>query len=395
MEISLAPLGAGSAAAAFVSAPGVGRRAVLWALAVVVACHLAVLVAWSGGGTPPGIPPTPAGSTAFEVRQIAILALPAAATPGTQVATAPEAAKAATPSAAEANAPTTALSASAAAPEARAARAASVRERPTTRAEPDPALVPAVQGEREPSPDAAATATAPGVHAWPALPTYRTVPPPSLALHYEVQRGGASGAAVLEWRRGEGGRYALELRGTAAQSTGNAATAAITPHWTSHGNLDAAGIAPERFAVARRGRERHAANFQREAGIISFAGPARTWPLLAGAQDRLSWMLQLAAVLEAEPQLRAEGAQISMMVVGAHGDADVWTFTVLGTTTHEGPGGEPLPALHLHREGRHAHDAQVQVWLAPTLHHLPLRLQLARANGSESTEWRLRALQAP
>ena len=36
---------------------------------------------------------------------------------------------------------------------------------------------------------------------------------------------------------------------------------------------------------------------QREAGRITFSGPQVEYPLLPGAQDRISWLLQLAAVL--------------------------------------------------------------------------------------------------
>ena len=214
-----------------------------------------------------------------------------------------------------------------------------------------------------------------------------------MTLHYEVRRGETSGHARLDWQVRDDGRYAIELRAVDANNAGRPMPAALTPHWTSRGTLDAAGIAPERFAVSRRGRERHAANFQREAGIVTFAGPARTWPLVQGVQDRLSWMLQLAAVLQADPALEAAGASVSMMVVGAHGDADIWTFTALGTESIEGPHGEPIAAVLLQRESRHVHDPRVQVWLAPDMYHLPVRLRLTLRRSGESTEFRLRALQ--
>jgi hypothetical protein len=48
------------------------------------------------------------------------------------------------------------------------------------------------------------------------------------------------------------------------------------------------------------------ASFQRELGKITYSGP--TWnTLLIGSQDRLSWMIQLAAVVAAEPQRLQEG----------------------------------------------------------------------------------------
>jgi len=246
----------------------------------------------------------------------------------------------------------------------------------------DPPVVPAMQPSLPGSPPPPSS---------PAPPTYRTAPPPSMDMKYEVRRGGYAGDARITWRIDVDGRYTLEMQGTGAAG----APASLTPHWTSRGALDADGVAPERFAVSRRGRERHAANFRRDAGIVSFAGPARTWPLAAGAQDRLSWIVQLAAVLQAEPALAAAGTQISMMVVGAHGDAGLWTFTVQRQVVVEGLGGEAVPAWLLHRESDHAHDPRVQVWLAPSLHYLPVRLRLTLPRSDESTEMHLRALQAP
>jgi hypothetical protein len=248
-------------------------------------------------------------------------------------------------------------------------------------------------------------------------PTYRTAPPPSLDLDYEVLRAGVRGSARLEWRRevgqsdrapsssGPARRYTLALRGLPAAPDGQAeplpahsrlARTALAPHWTSQGSFDADGVAPERFAVSRRGKERHAANFRRDVGQISFSGPATTWPLAAGAQDRLSWIVQLAAILQADVALAEDpSARISMMVVGAHGDADVWTFVAQGSEALPGPGGETVDAQRFKREARHAYDADVEVWVARELHHLPLRLRLVRRQGGESTEFRLRALGAP
>jgi Protein of unknown function (DUF3108) len=250
-----------------------------------------------------------------------------------------------------------------------------------------PVVTPA-QADASPAFEPDPSTFAPAQPSSPAPPTYKTAPPPSLDLRYDVQRGAASGEARLTWRLDADGQYALEMRGSGAP-------AALTPHWTSRGKLDADGIAPERFSVSRRGRERHAANFRRDVGIVSFAGPAGTWPLAAGAQDRLSWMVQLAAVFQADPALAAAGTQVSMMVVGAHGDAGLWTFTVQQQVAVEGPGGEVVPAWQLHRDSAHAHDPQVQVWLAPSLHHLPMRVRLTLPRSGESTEMHLRALQAP
>lgn len=120
------------------------------------------------------------------------------------------------------------------------------------------------------------------------VPVYATRPPPSLALEYDVQRGPVSGLARLEWRLDDG-RYELLLQASPA-------AARLAPaQWASRGAIDATGVAPERFTVLRRGRERQAANFQRDVGRITYSGSSAQWPLVGGAQDRLSWMMQLAS----------------------------------------------------------------------------------------------------
>ncbi len=218
------------------------------------------------------------------------------------------------------------------------------------------------------------------------VPVYVTRLPPPLTLQFEMRRSMAVGQAELEWQPGEG-RYRLTLQGNAVGSP--------PIGWASQGGFDAAGIAPLRYTESRRGREVRAANFQRDSGRITFSGPAIEHPLVAGAQDRLSWMLQLAAVLAANPALAEPDAQVSMWVAGSRGDAEVWTFTVQGRVALDLPVGHIDNAVHLLREPRRPYDTQVQVWLDPARHHLPVQALLrVRATG-EGTELRLRELRLP
>ena len=216
-----------------------------------------------------------------------------------------------------------------------------------------------------------------------AVPVYATQLPPPLALQFEMRRGMSVGQAVLDWQPGTEG-YQLTLQGRA--------TGAAAIGWASLGGFDSDGIAPLRYTESRRGRELRAANFQRDSGRITFSGPAVEHPLVPGAQDRLSWMVQLAAVLAANPQLAAPEAQVLMWVVGTRGDAEVWTFTVQGRVALEVPIGRVDDALHLVREPRRPYDTQVQVWLDPQRHHLPVQALLrVRATG-EGTELRLQGV---
>lgn len=205
------------------------------------------------------------------------------------------------------------------------------------------------------------------------VPVYATRLPPPGRWRYRMQRGGVVGDAELHWARGDDASYELQFEGRIDGAT--------RLEWASRGGVDAAGLAPMRFALRQRGRDRQAVNFQREAGKITFSGPSHEVPLHPGAQDRLSWMVQLPAVVDFAPERFDSGSRIELFVVGARGDADVWTFVVQGR--------EPVDdrtALKLVREPRQRYDTRAEVWLDPADHHLLLRAVLSQAGGQSVLE---------
>lgn len=239
-----------------------------------------------------------------------------------------------------------------------------------------PVVVPRVQSEPLRALTVRQLAAAAGAAAAP--PTYRTRMPPSAVLRYDLRRGALGGEGELRWQR-DGDRYEMQLQGTVF---------GLTLLWqTSRGGFDAAGIAPERFLDRRRGREQRAASFQRERGLITYSGDEARHPLLPGAQDRLSWMAQLAAIVEADPPRWRPGAQVEMAVSGSRGDSDVWTFTVTGLETIALVGGRTLEALALKREPRKPFDTAVEVWLDPGRHHLPVRMRLSNGRDGEALQF--------
>jgi hypothetical protein len=235
--------------------------------------------------------------------------------------------------------------------------------------------------ERRPAPTASRAPPAPG---GTPLPAYATRPPPPMTLHYSVRQGGATSQALLRWYPA-GDRYRLTLERSGQAALGS----------DSQGRLGAAGLAPERYVESRRGREQRAVNFQHEAGRITFSGPQLQYPLLPGAQDRLSWMLQLPAVLEAGPALRELGSEVLIFVAGAGGDGQVWTFTVQDRQDLEAPAGPVAGALHLRRAAARPYDAQIDVWLDPARHHLPVRVQMRYPPAAAGTDWALEQHGAP
>ena len=254
--------------------------------------------------------------------------------------------------------------------EAQAAAAAASSSASAAATELPPAVAPA-----EPLPASAALAeSAPP-------PLYATRLPPAVTLRYELRRGRLSGSGDLLWRP-DGSRYELRLEGSVVGVN------VLTQ--VSEGALDADGLAPVRFTDQRARRAAVAANFEREAGRIRFSGPSTEVPWQPGVQDRLSWMIQLAAVAAADPALLAEGQRITLRVVGARGDASNWSFRSLGKESLTSFG-TAVDTVHLLREPRSPYDTRVEVWLDPARHHLPIRATLGTAD-EDRLELRLREL---
>ena len=347
----------------------------LWAVAV-LALHGVLLTGWPAAVAPLRVD----APRVLTVRQLAAapIAAPAPAVPepsapqrpgavarssSTQAAQAAQAALAA--QAASASTVAAATTAQAVAPATAAAASAPVPAPAAASDDDEPLQLAAAAAPRAAAPPAAASAP----------PTYRTRIPPSAVLRYDLRRGALGGEGELRWHDDDG-RYELQLQGSVLGLS--------LLSQSSRGGFDAAGLAPERFLDRRRGREQRAANFQRERGLITYSGDAAQHPLLAGAQDRLSWMVQLAAIVDADPARWQPGTQVEMAVTGSRGDSDVWTFTVSGREAVELAGGRPIEALALAREPRKPHDTSVQVWLDPARHHLPVRLRLSNGRDGDA-----------
>jgi hypothetical protein len=143
----------------------------------------------------------------------------------------------------------------------------------------------------------------------------------------------------------------------------------------STGRITAEGLAPTRFSDKARSEE--AAHFERDKGKVSFSTNRPDAPLLAGAQDRLSVLLQLGAMIGGEPS--PPSTTISVQTASTR-EADVWLFTVEGEEELQLPGG-PVRALKLIRNPRKEFDQKVELWLAPGMDYVPVRLRLTQANG--------------
>ncbi len=216
-------------------------------------------------------------------------------------------------------------------------------------------------------------------------PVYRTRLPPSATLRYQVRRGSLRGTGEIRWQA-SGDSYRLTLEARIAGLT--------LLIQTSEGAIDDSGLAPVRFLDQRARRPAQAANFRRDTDRITFSGPAVEWPLLPGSQDRLSWMIQLAGIAAAEPGLLVEGGRISMVVVGARGEAAVWTLRCVGREDVETAWGT-VHAVKLVREGHSAYDTHAEIWLDPARDHLPARATTRNGAGAAEYDLLLERVEPP
>ena len=240
--------------------------------------------------------------------------------------------------------------------------------------------VPALSGAIDIVPPGRAAASAPASSAAPEVRI-----PPSMRLEFDVsgqaKKFNYSARAELLWQH-DGQNY------QAKQEISMLFLGSRTQ--TSVGTLSATGLLPERFGD--RARSEQAAHFDYAQGRVTFSANTPDAPMATGTQDRLSVFLQLGALLAAAPERYPAGTRIRVATVSARA-ADVWSFTIEGEETLDLPAGA-LAAIKLERLPRRDHDQTAQIWLAPTLDYLPVRIRIGQANG-DFADLRLRSHSAP
>lgn len=230
----------------------------------------------------------------------------------------------------------------------------------------------------QPKPDAAGDAKSAAATAAAGSSTARPqklVFPPAARLIYD---GKGEEKGFLKYTAGgellwapEGTRYNAKLEITFLM--------ARLRTWTSKGDLSEAGLEPARFGDKPRGAEQ-ATQFQRDKGIISFGGNNPDVPLQPGAQDKLSAILQLSAMVGGAPNRYGSGSVISFQAADAH-RAEMWDFNVSAPESLDLPGGM-VTSVKLTKEPTVEFDQRIEVWLAPDLSYLPVRLRITEANSA-------------
>jgi hypothetical protein len=225
----------------------------------------------------------------------------------------------------------------------------------------------------EPAPTTSAnTATAPSGEAGLPPPTFTAQNSGQHKYKVIFTKNGNSnqGNAVVNWQQ-DGERYALNM--TASMLIIDVFT------WRSTGLLTSEGLSPERFSDKRYRKSEVAAHFDRVQEKITFSANTPEAALLAGAQDRISVIWQIAGMLAADPQKFQPGQTFSLQTVSAT-VAEPWLFTVNEPETLNLETGSQI-AMRLTRNARREFDQKIELWFVPAANYLPARFRFTETNG--------------
>jgi hypothetical protein len=216
-----------------------------------------------------------------------------------------------------------------------------------------------------------------------APPAYQVDMPPSANLVLDVARTDAdgtkwSGEQTLVWKI-DGNHYRIEAEAGIRVVFARVNLLVLT----SEGLVTDNGFAPLTMTEKRRGRSTTATHFNRDKGTITFSASPNSYPLAAGAQDKASVPLQLAAIARADPQQLARGVDL---LVGEDRDATVFHFVLVGQEQIETRMGR-LMTWHLSRPPKPgSYNSRLDIWLAPERGWYPVQIRNLEASGAVTTQ---------
>nr|WP_256490013.1 DUF3108 domain-containing protein [Ideonella oryzae] len=238
-----------------------------------------------------------------------------------------------------------------------------------------PGAVDVVQREPEmPAPEVNEPAPAASAAASPASAASAALAfdwPPSTRLSYTVSgsyRGPVEGAAKVEWRRQDSHYQVRVTVGVAA---------VVERRMLSDGELTPEGLKPHRYDqetdIPLRGTQRETVRF--EGDTIALAN-GKTVPTMPGVQDAASQFVQLTWYFLTHPERLQPGQEVSFPLALPRRAAS-WRYQVLPPEPLALKVGalwayplKPLPG------SLKPNEVAVQMWIAPTLQYLPVRITM-------------------
>ena len=213
-----------------------------------------------------------------------------------------------------------------------------------------------------------------------ALPASLPAPlqiPASTRLYYTLTKGGSSANALLSWHikpsaAGQMPAYELTLEVSAGPLT--------LLKQTSIGELTQHGLAPVRYSDKRLRKSEQATHFDAAAGTVTFSNnrPQAAWTV--GLQDRLSVLVQLAALAQGNAASAAalhwQVGELLELPVASTDEQERWQWEVQAHGAQDAAN-----TIKLLRRPRHAFDASIELWLSPSIGYLPSRIRQTDSSG--------------
>lgn len=160
----------------------------------------------------------------------------------------------------------------------------------------------------------------------------------------------------------------------------------------SEGVIGETGLQPIKTTESRRTKDSTTTHFNYDTKSISFSADPTMIPLLDGAQDKITVLMQLASFGNANPAQFEAGKEF-VIQVGEEKEAHLHQFLVLDKETIASPLGQ-LKTWHLVRPPRPGlYSSRIDVWLAPELNWLPVQIRNTEANGAVTTQTIRRIIQ--
>lgn len=215
---------------------------------------------------------------------------------------------------------------------------------------------------------------------------YKVQLPPSATFEMDLARVDAdgtkwTGSAVMTWHT-DGSHYQTSVEAGVSLLVTRLNLLVLR----SEGAIDDHGIAPDRVTEKRARRAQTATHFNRSgerAGTISFSASERSFPLLAGAQDKATVPFQLAGIGRAD--VNQFGGDIDIQV-GEDKAASLFRFQLVGEDELNTKMGK-LVTWHLTRPPMPGtYSSRLDIWLAPGMQWYPVQMRNTEASGALTTQ---------
>ncbi len=198
--------------------------------------------------------------------------------------------------------------------------------------------------------------------------------PPSTRLSYRLTGwylGPVEGQAQVEWLR-DGRRYQVHLQ----VSVGPSFAPLVSRRIVSEGEVTPEGLSPRRYdeetRIALRAPRRLSIHLDPDAVRL----PNGTQlPRPPGVQDSASQFVQMTWLFTTHPQWLEPGRTVEFALALPR-RVETWHYDVVGREPLWMPTGQQVDTVHVRprREAGRGGDLVAEMWVAPTLQYLPVRI---------------------